>query len=99
MRESTIERYLHAQVVRHGGTTRKFSSAHRPNNPDRIVVWPSSPLGGDAWVHFVELKAEGQKPRPGQKREMTRLRKLGCSVRVLSSKESVDHYVSCWKVK
>jgi hypothetical protein len=96
MRESTIERYLHAQVVKHGGTTRKFSSTHRPNNPDRIVIWPSIKPGGAASVHFVELKAENKKPRRGQQREMNRLRKLGCSVYVFDCKQSINTYASCW---
>lgn len=87
MRESTVERYLHEQVERRGGTTRKFSSKTRPNNPDRLVIW--SP----GQVDFVECKAPKKGPRPGQVREHNRLRALVCTVLVIDTKEKVDDYV------
>lgn len=98
-RESTIEKYLHACVRANGGTTYKFVSPQHNNVPDRIVIWP-----GD-WIsvrritrfapniQFVETKAPKKGPRPGQLREHTRLRALGCTVEVLSTKEQVDQYV------
>lgn len=87
MRESTIERYLHQQVTKAGGTTRKFVSPGHKDVPDRIVIWP---LAG---VHFVETKAPGKKPRAGQLREHARLRKLGCTVLTIESPKEVDTYV------
>lgn len=99
MRESVVERYLHREVERAGGTTRKFASASRANNPDRIVIWPGSinALPGSirsvARVHFAECKAPGKKPRPAQQREHVRLHKLGCVVVVLDTIEKINSYV------
>jgi hypothetical protein len=42
---------------------------------------------------FVELKAPGKKPTPGQLREHARLRELGFRVEVLDSTEAVDNFV------
>jgi hypothetical protein len=42
---------------------------------------------------FVELKAPGKKPTPGQLREHARLRELGFRVEVLDSIEAVDNFV------
>jgi hypothetical protein len=95
MRESTIEKYLHRRVEQAHGTTRKFKSPGRPHVPDRIVIWPdfyaARPM--NTRVHFVECKAPGKRPRPGQAREHVRLQKLGCVVLVLDTKEKVDAYV------
>lgn len=90
MRESTVEDYLHDEVTKARGTTRKFKSPGRPHAPDRIVIWP-----GDhgATIHFVECKAPDKKPRAGQAREHVRLRKLGCTVLVIDTKAKVDNYV------
>lgn len=85
MREREVEKYFVQQVTKHGGRALKFTGYR--NAPDRIVVWP---YGN---IHFVELKAPGEKPRRGQAREHARLRELGCIVRVLSTKELVDQYV------
>jgi hypothetical protein len=94
MRESTVEKHLHREVERAGGTTRKFKSPGRPNVPDRIVIWP--PTAYTALlpqVHFIETKAPGKKPRPAQQREFARLEAFGCTVLVLDTKEAVDNYV------
>lgn len=90
MRESVIESYFRKQVKAAGGLERKFTSPGRRGVTDRLVVFP----GGR--VSFVELKATGKKPRDNQLREHTRLKKLGCSVLVIDSKEMVDAFVS-WR--
>lgn len=43
-----------------------------------------------AMVHFVELKATGAKPTPGQLREHARLEALGFPVLVIDNKEEID---------
>jgi hypothetical protein len=43
-----------------------------------------------AMVHFVETKATGAKPTPGQLREHSRLRALGFTVHVIDNKEEID---------
>ena len=97
MRESTIEKYLCTEVVKAGGCTYKFVSPGRVNVPDRIVIWPAGRRFTAAGIAFVELKAPGEKPRPGQAREIRRLLDLGCSVAVLDSKELVDLFVKNWR--
>lgn len=87
MRESTVETYLHRQVTKAGGTTRKMKG--RINDCDRLIIWP----GCESIVHFCETKAPGKRPRPGQAREHARLMKLGCIVVVLDSKQRVDEYI------
>ncbi|PIJ50648.1 nuclease [Erwinia sp. OLTSP20] len=79
-RESTIEKYLVAEVKKAGGIAYKFLSPGRRAVPDRLVLLP----GGRAI--FVECKAPGEKPRPEQLREHERLRALGFTVVVLDSK-------------
>lgn len=91
LRESAVENHLHWKVTAAGGTTRKFNSIGRAHVPDRIVIWAGETNG--ARVHFVECKAPGKEPREGQLREHARLRKLGCTVLVLDTKEKVDDYV------
>lgn len=91
IRESVIEKHLNWKVTAAGGATRKFNSVGRPHVPDRIVIWPGET--NSARIHFVECKAPGETPREGQLREHKRLRKLGCTVLVLDTKEKVDSYV------
>ena len=93
MRESTVETYLHAQVVKAGGWTDKFSSPGRRNVPDRLVTWPDT----DAhylMIHFVEIKSPGKTARPAQVRDHARRGKMCCKVFVLDTKAKVDKYVS-----
>lgn len=100
VRESAVEKYLHSQVTAQGGTTRKWKSPGRPHVPDRIVIWPVlgfAPGTVEARIHFIEVKAPGKKPRPGQQREHKRLDDLGCTVLVLDTKEKIDDYIARWK--
>lgn len=90
MRESTIEAYFKKQVKTAGGLTRKFVSPGRRSAPDQIVIFP----GGR--ISFVELKAPGRKPRADQLREHGRLKRIGCSVLVIDSKELVDAFIK-WR--
>lgn len=85
MRESTIEDYLDRRVREEGGETRKVTWLGRRNAPDRRVML--SRAGFPCWV---ELKAPGETPRVGQKREHQRLRELGEIVHVIDSFEGVD---------
>lgn len=99
MRERVVERYLHTEVVKAGGATRKHKG--RTNDPDRIVIWPALTLSGrlcgvrlkHSEVHFIETKAPGKKARRGQAREHARLRKFGCVVLVLDTREKIDNYI------
>ena len=93
MRERVIERFLHTEVARRRGTTRKMKG--RIHDCDRLVIWPHGGLfkPSTASVHFVECKRPGGKARAGQLREHKRLRALGCEVYVLDTHERVLNYV------
>src|SRR3990167_7520690 len=96
MKESSVEKHLHDEVVKHGGWTYKFASPGRRNVPDRIVIWRGVWPGQGYYatrIHLVELKAPGKKLHSGQGREHVRLMKLGVVVLVLDTKAKVDTYV------
>ena len=97
MRERVIERYLHTEVTRAGGTTRKMRG--RKALPDRLVAWPGRAgcRSRPPLIHLVELKAPGGKPRADQVREHERLDALGHHVYVLNTLACVDAYVSKFK--
>lgn len=83
MLEASVENYLCEQVRKIGGEVRKVRWEGRRHAPDRRVMHP-------ALCCYVELKAPGQKPRPGQLREHARMRALGEDVRVIDTLEGVD---------
>jgi hypothetical protein len=87
MRENTIEAYLRDEVKKIGGRAYKFVSPGNDGVPDRLVCLP----GGK--IFFVELKAPGKKPTVLQLRQQENLRHLGCSVRVIASKDEVDWFI------
>ena len=103
MRESTIEKYLVAQVEAHGGEVRKLKWINRNSAPDRVVMLPAqratqtidcaycNPKGLSIWV---ELKAPGKEPTPAQKREHERMRRVGQTVLVIDSLEGVDALIA-----
>lgn len=87
MRESAVEKYL-KQVVekRLGGECLKFTSPGRRHVTDRIVILP----GGEVW--FIETKAPGKTPRPGQVRFAKRLKELGALHATLDSKSKIEDW-------
>lgn len=95
VRESAIERYLVRKVRLRGGECRKLKG--RRNECDRLVLWPGVDYPPNKYAppvaHFVETKAPGKKPRPGQLREHHRLRTMGFTVLVLDTKAKVDNYI------
>lgn len=102
MREAVIERYLCEQVKAIGGIAYKFTSPAHRSVPDRLVLTKGLKVGVDfvdgtasfdPGIVFVELKAPGKKPTPGQLREHKRLRDLGFRVEVIDSKEGVDKFI------
>lgn len=91
MQEKSVEQYLVHCINEMGGKAYKFVSPGNSGVPDRLVCLP----GGKAC--FVELKAQGKKPRPLQVAAQKQLRKLGFTVKTLDSKEQVDEF--CEKLK
>lgn len=86
--EKDVESYLRRQVERLGGIALKFTSPGNAGVPDRLIIFP----GGRIW--FVELKDDGQKPRPLQIWQMKRLKKLGCHVAMLTGKEETEKWLN-----
>lgn len=86
-REVLIEAYLVREMRKIGIVAHKFRTPGRRHAPDRICF---KPLGV---AFFVETKAPGKAPRPGQMREFARLRRLGFSVHVADTKTKVDQLI------
>ena len=82
MRESDIEAALVRRVKEIGGEIRKVQWIGRRGAPDRVVMLPGR-------IHWVELKAPGQRPEPHQEREHERMRRMGQDVRVIDSIDGV----------
>ena len=74
MREKVIEAKLVETVKSMGGLAPKFISPGIDGMPDRIVLLKHGRLA------FVEVKANGRKPRPLQVRRKRQLEALGFSV-------------------
>jgi hypothetical protein len=88
MNEKQVEKYLHNEVGKLGGTTRKWTSPGRVGVPDRIVIIP----GGI--IIFVEVKTDKGKVSAPQEREIQRLTDLGCTARVVYGREGVDVFIN-----
>lgn len=83
MREREIERKLVSAVKSRGGICPKFVSPGFDGMPDRVVLLPHGKFG------FVEVKRQGEKPRPLQIARHRLLRKLGFLVFVLDEEEQI----------
>lgn len=86
MRERTVEALLVKTVKAAGGLCLKWVSPGCVGVPDRIVLLP----GGKAV--FVEVKAQGGKLSPQQRRRIKQLRDLGQEVEVVEGLLGVDHF-------
>jgi hypothetical protein len=98
MRESQIERHLVKRVKAMGGEVRKVQWIGRRGAPDRLVMLPEVRINDQRGLPpvsvWVELKAPGQKPRPEQRREHERMRRMGQRVEVVDSIEAVEAVLS-----
>ena len=83
MLEKDIEKQLVNETKRMRGLALKFTSPGFVGVPDRLVLLPGGKLA------FVEVKREGEKPRPIQNTRHKLLRKLGFKVYVLDSKKQI----------
>lgn len=86
MLESKIEKKLVSLVRRSGGECLKFVSPGNAGVPDRIVMMPHGK------IHFVELKAPGEKPRPLQVAVHEEFEALGFKVEVIDTPEGVETF-------
>lgn len=90
--EKDTEKYLRDEIKKIGGTAYKFVSPGNTGVPDRVVCLP----GGRAI--FIELKSEGRRSTPNQKRQQQKLRALGFDVYAdVDTKTKVDEIVRVLK--
>lgn len=87
MIEADVENYLCSQVTKAGGEVRKAEWIGRKHCPDRRVMHPKL----QCWV---ECKRPGGKLRPGQVREVDRMRRLGETVFVVTTFDEVDALIA-----
>lgn len=86
MLESKVEEKLCKAVKRAKGKAYKFVSPGVRGVPDRLCLYPIPEEHREIvaqYVQFVECKAPGKKPRPEQRREINRLRRLGFKAEVM----------------
>ncbi len=83
MREKQIEQKFVNAVKSAGGLALKFISPGCDGMPDRLVLLPYGKLA------FVEVKAQGQKPRPLQEKRKRQLEVLGFSVFCIDGEEQI----------
>ena len=87
MREKIIEQKLVTAVKKHGGICPKFVSPGFDGMPDRLVLFPFGRFA------LVEVKAQGEKPRPLQLARHGMLRKLGYKVYVLDDVNQIERMI------
>ena len=83
-RESSLRGYFLRRMKKAGALVYKLVPAGRNNKPDELVL---APHGQHC---LVELKKEGEPPRPSQQREHRRIMRRGHPVRVIDTKRGVD---------
>lgn len=81
--EKTIERKLVRAVKMMGGLAPKFVSPGLDGVPDRIILLPGCKAA------FVELKADGKKPRPLQLLRKRQFEALGFKVYCVCAEEQI----------
>ena len=86
MLEKIIEAYLRKRIKDLGGACFKFLSPGNSGVPDRICVMR------DGQIIFVECKQPNGRLSNIQEIQIARLRKLGCKVLIIWSKEDVDKF-------
>jgi hypothetical protein len=88
MRERDIRKALKRKVEAWGGSVRAVQWINRAHAPDVLALFPE-----DQFHVFIETKAPGGKPTPGQLREHERMRDAGCVVKVISTIEQLDDWL------
>jgi len=92
MRESEIERRVCKYAEDLGFEPYKFVSPNRRFVPDRLIICPHG------WMFFMEFKKLGEKPTPGQMREIERIRRRNAFVFIIDDvqlgKEVIDGFIN-----
>lgn len=84
--EKDIEQYLVKQSTDMGALVRKVQWVGHNHCPDRLIMT-------NAISVWVEVKAPGKAPRPGQEREHQRMRRVSQKVITIDSKDGVDQFI------
>lgn len=85
--EKDIENYLVKRATEINALVRKCQWVGHNNCPDRLLMHVSG-------TYWVEVKAPGKTPRPGQLREHSRMRKAGQNVLTASNYVEVDEIIN-----
>lgn len=93
VRENKVERYLHKQVEKLGGTTRKWVSPGYDGVPDRLVFFTGLP------IFLIEVKTVDGELSEAQRREHGRLKGHGCAVYTVYGSQGVDDFIIGVKFK
>lgn len=91
MNEKALEQKLREKVKLMGGVALKFQSLSFTGMPDRLILLPG------ARVFFAEVKSAGKKPTTRQLTVHRWLHKLGFTVAVIDSKESLNDFLKMIK--
>lgn len=87
LKERDVAEYLKKRVTEYGGIYRKVSWEGRSDAPDYLIM-----IGGAHF--FIETKAPGERPRPSQIREFTKMFDYGgIATRVVSTFWEVDDFI------
>ena len=86
VREAKVEKLLHDEVTKRGGTTRKWVSPGRDGVPDRIVFL-------NRQVYFVEVKTTSGELSIRQRREIEELSGHGADVTTVYGAEGVYDFI------
>ena len=87
MKEKTIEQQLVKEIKLLKGLCLKLSCPGFAGMPDRLILLPKGKIG------FVEVKRQGEKPRPLQVSRHNLLRKLGFKVFVLDDEKQIKEII------
>lgn len=85
--EGKVQKYCATAFKRLGALVRKCSWEGRNGAPDLIVFLNNM-------VIFIEVKKEGEKPRPNQLKEHERMRQRGAKVHIVDSVAGVNKLVA-----
>lgn len=87
MAERDIRALLKERVESYGGEVRAVAWIGRRHAPDVLVLFNN---GSHV---FIETKAPGGHPAPGQEREHARMRAAGCTVLVISTLSQLESWL------
>lgn len=87
MKESTIEHKLIKAVESQGGICYKWISGE-VGVPDRIAILPHGV------IYFIELKKpKGGRVAPMQIYQQTKLKELGCNVKIIKNEDEIQQFI------